>query len=69
MKPLLMPLELSAVARESLAADLSPSRTLRATAFGGFGLDPPQSMPARLLIHSTLPFTRFAMGFPSESLL
>ena len=36
---------------------------LRATAFGGFGLDPPRSMSAELLIGSTPSFTRIAMGF------
>jgi hypothetical protein len=35
---------------------------LRAPAFGGFGLDPPRSMPAGVFIGSTLSFTRIAMG-------
>ena len=33
-----------------------------ATAFGGFGLDPPRPMPTGLLIGSTPLFTRIAMG-------
>jgi hypothetical protein len=33
-----------------------------ATAFGGFRLDPPRSMPAGLVIGSTPFFTRIAMG-------
>ena len=37
-----------------------------ATAFGGFGLDPPRPLPVGVLIGSTPSFMRFAMGFSSE---
>jgi transposase len=37
----------------------------RATAFGGFGLDPPRSMPAELAVGSTPYFTCIAIGSSS----
>jgi len=39
---------------------------LRTTAFGGFGLDPPRPLPARILISSMPSFMCFAMGSSSE---
>jgi hypothetical protein len=46
MKPLLMRLDVSAIARESLATDLSPSRTPRAAARWPFGPSLTAAAPA-----------------------